>query len=142
MLHPVLREGKYTEAELIKGITQHKTEAISQLYDLYAGALYGSILKSIKDREKADIILQVVFIKIYKEIRNYNPSKVKLFIWMLSIAINETLKAISSNKKPHNSETTACSSPNCTVEINPYLRSGVIMDIKKENTQIKQVRKY
>lgn len=134
MLQPAY--APHQEVELIKAIIQNKVEPINHLYDLYAGALYGSILNSIKDIKKAKDILQAVFIKIYKGIRNYNPAKGRLFAWMLSIARNETLAVICSDKYLHSKAHADGISHICMFEINPNLHLN-ILDIRKFTSQLK-----
>ncbi len=56
------------------------------LYDKYADALYGVILKIVKAEDLAENVLQDVFIKIWKNSESYTVSKGRLFTWMLNIA--------------------------------------------------------
>ena len=84
-------------AELLK---TKNLEAFAQLYDRYAGALYGFICRTTPDRVQAEALLQQVFIKAWKEIDCYNPSKERLFTWLLRLTIKvcgqtiENIKAI------------------------------------------------
>ena len=84
---------------------QHKDRsAFEYLYDHYSGALLGVISRIIKREELAEEILQDVFLKVWDRIGSYDPSKGKLFTWMLNIARNQAIdktrsKEFSKGKK-------------------------------------------
>lgn len=62
--------------------------AIEYLYDHYSGALYGVVLRVIKNEDIAQEVLQDAFFKIWEKIENYDPSKGRLFTWMLNVTRN------------------------------------------------------
>lgn len=70
--------------------------AFSYLYDNYSASLYTVITQMIKDFEIANDVLQEVFINIYRRIESYDPSKGRLFTWMLNIARNASIDALRS----------------------------------------------
>lgn len=89
---------KLTEDELRK-LLQEKSEAgFSYLYDHYAAALNGIILRIVQDPDRASDVLQDAFIKIWKNIDSYQAGKGTLFTWMLNIVRNA---AIDSNRSKH-----------------------------------------
>jgi RNA polymerase sigma factor (sigma-70 family) len=74
------------------------------LYDHYSGALYGVIFRILKKEEIAEEVLQDVFMKIWDRFDNYDPSKGRLFTWMVNVARNQAIdktrsKEISKEKK-------------------------------------------
>lgn len=71
-------------------------QAFSYLYDNYSSALYGVILPIINDSELANDVLQEVFINIWRKIESYDPSKGRLFTWMLNIARNASIDVLRS----------------------------------------------
>jgi RNA polymerase sigma-70 factor (ECF subfamily) len=62
--------------------------AYEHLYDNYSAALYGVIHRIILDEETASDVLQEAFVKIWNGIKSYDPTKGKLFTWMLNICRN------------------------------------------------------
>jgi DNA-directed RNA polymerase specialized sigma24 family protein len=84
-------------ADLLK--TKNR-EAFAQLYDRYAGALYGFICRTTPDTVQAEVLLEQVFVNAWKEIDSYNPSRERLFIWMFRLTLKlcgqttEHIKAI------------------------------------------------
>lgn len=77
-------------------LQQRSEKAFSYLYDNYSGALYGIIHSIITDNETANDVLQDVFVNIWKKIESYDPSKGRLFTWMLNIARNAAIDKIRS----------------------------------------------
>jgi len=71
--------------ELIKLLKANNPQAISDLYDKYAGALYGIILRMVKSQPKAEEILEQTFLKALKDLDLYRHGT-SFFTWMCSIA--------------------------------------------------------
>ncbi len=81
----------YEESELITLLKQKDDQAFRYLYDNYANALYGIINQIVSDGEIGSDILQEVFVSIWRRINSYDPSKGRLFTWMLNIARNAAI---------------------------------------------------
>lgn len=79
------------EPEFIALLIKKDHIAFNYLYDQYAGALYGVILKSAADAASAEEILAVVFKRIVDEVALYDRSRCRFFTWMIIIARNTTL---------------------------------------------------
>jgi len=75
----------YTEEELVSLLKSRDQQAYSYLYDSYAAAFYGVIQRIVGEGEEATDILQEGFVKVWKNIEQYDVSKGKLFTWMLNI---------------------------------------------------------
>jgi RNA polymerase sigma factor (sigma-70 family) len=87
----------YTEQELVLALKERNNQAFGFLYDHYAGALYSIIKQIIVDNnELASDVLQEVFINIWRKIETYDPSKGRLFTWMLNIARNASIDTLRS----------------------------------------------
>ena len=99
----------YTENELIQLLKQRTHAAFSYLYDNYSGALYNVILSILQDKELASDVLQEVFIKIWKQIDQYDAEKGRLFTWIINISRNasiDTLRSKGYNTQKQNRELT------------------------------------
>lgn len=81
----------YTEEQLVALLKSKDARAYSLLYDNYSAALFGVISKVVSAEEIAEDILQDVFVKIWKNIENYDATKGRLFTWMLNIARNASI---------------------------------------------------
>ncbi|MFD2561186.1 RNA polymerase sigma factor [Aquimarina rubra] len=82
------------DLELIKKLQNQDSYALSKVYDLYSGALYGVILRMCKDEPLAQDLLQETFMKIWQKSHTYNPDKGKFFTWSYRIARNITLNSL------------------------------------------------
>ncbi|MFN3918061.1 MAG: RNA polymerase sigma factor [Flavobacteriales bacterium] len=84
---------------LVTRLQQKDTHAFSELYDNYSAALYGVIIKMVHNQEKANDILQDVFVKIWKNIDRLDLNKGSLYTWMLNITRNTTIDFLRSKNE-------------------------------------------
>jgi RNA polymerase sigma-70 factor, ECF subfamily len=77
-----------SEEALVSLLKNRDQKGFAMLYDNYSGALYGIILKIVRIEEIAADVMQEAFVKMWKNIDSYQPSKGTLFTWILNIARN------------------------------------------------------
>ena len=87
------------EQEIIYLLQKEDKKAISLLYENYADARYGVILKVITDQDTAQDVLQETFVKVWKNAQSYDASKAKLFTWLYRIAYNAAIDKVRSESK-------------------------------------------
>ncbi len=92
----------YTEQELIAALKLRREDAFSYLYDHYAAALNGVILNIIPEIHTATDILQDVFIKIWRQIDSYDPSRARLYTWMFTVARTMAIDHVRSKTWQNN----------------------------------------
>ena len=80
------------------GLRKKSPEALSYLFDHYSSALYGIVFRIVKHEEVSEEVIQDVFLKIWDKIGSYDPSKGKLFTWMLNIARNQAIDKTRSKE--------------------------------------------
>jgi RNA polymerase sigma factor (sigma-70 family) len=85
-----------SESELVLLLKEKNNKAFGYLYDNYSAALFGIIRQIIDDNELASDVLQEVFLNIWRRIETYDPSKGRLFTWMLNIARNASIDTLRS----------------------------------------------
>jgi RNA polymerase sigma factor (sigma-70 family) len=83
---------------LVAALQNRERGALEYLYDSYAGALYGVILRIVKLDQVAEEVLQDVFVKIHDRIDSYDPGKGRLFTWMVNIARNQAIDKVRSKE--------------------------------------------
>lgn len=88
-MHP---NNPYHEGELSAQLKQKDHYAFKQLYNKHAPALYSVILQIVSDQETANKVLVEVFHTIRHNIESFDPSKERLFTWMLNIARQVSVK--------------------------------------------------
>ncbi len=96
------KNGVYCLKKLAKNIGEKLRSgdraAFGQLYDRYASALYGMVLRMVKDENVAKDILQESFIKIWKNASSYNSQKANIFTWMYQVTRNTALDKLRQLK--------------------------------------------
>lgn len=85
-----------SETELITLLKNKDEKAFNYLYNNYAGALYGFILKIVLESNYAEEVIQDVFLKIWKNIDRYDTTKGRLYTWMINISRNTAIDYIKS----------------------------------------------
>ena len=88
------------DAELVQKLQNPalKDSAFSELLDVYQERLYWHIRNIVHTHENADDVLQNTFIRVYKNIQNFE-GKSALHTWMYRIAYNESIRFLEKNKK-------------------------------------------
>jgi RNA polymerase sigma factor (sigma-70 family) len=86
----------YNEQELVSSLKAKDPQSFSYLYDNYSGALYTIVLQVVSDKELASDVLQEVFVNIWRKIESYDPTKGRLFTWMLNVARNLAIDMVRS----------------------------------------------
>ena len=87
---------KYTEEELVALLKGRDQNAFSYLYDNYAAALNGIIMRMVEEPQLAEDILQEAFLKIWNNFAQYDTGKGRLFTWMINITRNLTIDMLRS----------------------------------------------
>lgn len=87
---------KHSESELVALLQQRDQQSFGYLYDNYSGALLGVVSAVVPDMETARDVLQEVFVNIWRKIDTYDPSKGRLFTWMLNVARNAAIDKVRS----------------------------------------------
>jgi len=82
--------------EIVGLLQKGDKKAITLLYENYADALFGVILKVLNDEELAQDALQETFIKVWRNAKSYNAKKAKLFTWLYRIAYNTAIDKVRS----------------------------------------------
>lgn len=95
-----------SETELIYLLQSKNEKAFNYLYDNYSAALYGVIYKVLNIEELANDVLQEVFVKIWKNIDQYDSGKGRLYTWMLNIARNMAIDTLRSKRFQQDQKTT------------------------------------
>lgn len=93
------------ERFLVEALKRHDAEALSYLYDYYAAALKGVIVRIVRHEDIAEEVLQDVFLKIWDKIGSYDAEKGRLFTWMMNIARNQAIDKTRSREMSQGKKT-------------------------------------
>ena len=83
--------------KLIQQCIQGKAKAQRCLYNMYAKAMYHTIIRMVPYKADAEDILQDVFIKVFENIGRFE-NKSTLGAWIKKICINTTLNHLRKNR--------------------------------------------
>jgi RNA polymerase sigma factor (sigma-70 family) len=86
----------YSEQELITALKGRDSQAFEYLYDHYSGSLYNIVSQIVQNPTQANDVLQDVFVNIWRRIETYDPTKGRLFTWMLNVARNASIDLLRS----------------------------------------------
>jgi len=80
-----------TDTEIMQRIAGYDSKALEQLYDRYTPLLYTLIRKIIPDKETAEEVLSEVFAIIWRQIDQFDLSKINVYTWMVILARNKAI---------------------------------------------------
>lgn len=93
---------EFSEQELITACKKGKRTAQNQLYNQYCEAMLNVAMRYCKNQEEAEDALQDAFLKIFKNIVNFEGRhEGSLTQWIKTIVINSALSSVRKNKKHH-----------------------------------------
>lgn len=82
------------EIDLVRRIKTRDEEALSKLYDLYSGLLFGMIMSIVKKREEAEKLLQDIFLTVWNNADSFNEDRDNVFTWIVSLTRSQTINYI------------------------------------------------
>ncbi len=91
-------ENKEQIQKIIDGCLKNKRRSQEELFRLYYGKMLGVCLRYTSDRDSAEDVLQIGFIKIFDKLDKFNY-KGSFEGWMRRIMANTAIDAIRSSKK-------------------------------------------
>ena len=86
-----------SDQNIINGCNKGKPTAQRQLYETYKAMLFGVCLRYARNRAEAEDFLQEGFIRIYRDLYQYQPQKA-LGAWLRRVMVNSCLRQIQKNK--------------------------------------------
>jgi len=85
--------------KLVALIREGKKEGFDYLYRKYSGPIYGIILKTVEEQAQAQILLEVTFVHIYRDIDQYSCATT-FFVWMVRKAREACCARCTPKAKP------------------------------------------
>lgn len=136
------RQTKIEEDDLIQLLVNREKRGIEILYDNYSSALYGVIIRIVRNDEVAEDVLQETFLKIWNNFSQYDSVKGRLFTWMVNICRNLSIDKVRSkefvNQNKNQSIDNAVSISDQKTSYDPDL-IGVRDIVKKLEPEYKQI---
>lgn len=85
------------EKELIKRAKNGEKDAFEEIISLYEKKVFSTIYYMVKNENEVEDIAQEVFIKIYKNLKNFKEES-SLYTWIYRITINVCIDEIKKKK--------------------------------------------
>ncbi|NNK72697.1 MAG: sigma-70 family RNA polymerase sigma factor [Flavobacteriaceae bacterium] len=124
------------ESSIITRLKQKDASALSTLYDKYAGAIYGVILRMCRDENLAQNLLQDTFLKVWEKSYQYDPDKGRFYTWVYRIARNNVLNALrKENDLIQNSDLSVYTNKEADVELDFEDLNGGIRKLEPHHKQ-------
>jgi RNA polymerase sigma factor (sigma-70 family) len=95
---PIVQDDMFNEEALYNLIRQDPDRVFRELYKRYSAAIFGHLIQLLKVQEDAEEVLQESFVKIWKNLKGYDPQKGRVFTWMLRIARNTGIDQLRKNQ--------------------------------------------
>lgn len=99
-----MKQSILSEEVLVDLLFKRERQAITYLYDHYKAALYGVLYRIVPDEDEALDLLQDTFVKIWKNFDQYDPTKGRLYTWMVNVARNLAIDKLRSKDFNNNSK--------------------------------------
>jgi RNA polymerase sigma-70 factor (ECF subfamily) len=115
----------YSEEYLISMLQKQDRTAFEYLYDRYSAALLGILMRSVQDEDIANDLLQDVFVKIWKNIAQYDSNKGKLYTWMINITRNTGFDYVKSKANRQSSQNFTLEDQSNSVDTNIHVSQNI-----------------
>jgi RNA polymerase sigma-70 factor (ECF subfamily) len=79
---------------LVKRLASGDEDALSDLYDRYAGLVYGTGKRLLGDRETAEELVQDVFTSVWRNSAGFDPARARFATWLYRITRNKATDLI------------------------------------------------
>lgn len=90
------------DSQLVKGCLKEKSSYQQLLYDRFKQSMFVLCTRYMPTQQDAEDILQEGFVKVFRDLHQYDESKGKLKSWMSKIFVNTALQHLRSNVKMFN----------------------------------------
>ena len=84
------------DVELVQQLREQPAAGVAALYDRYGHLVFNMALRILQDHGAAEEVTQDVFVRCWSGIDRYQPERVRLVSWLLTIAHHRALNALRS----------------------------------------------
>lgn len=87
------------DSALVERIMAGEEDALSALYDRYAGMLFAMLVRILKDTSAAEEVLQDLFLQLWRGASRFDSSRGSLPAWLLVIGRNRALSRLRRRER-------------------------------------------
>jgi RNA polymerase sigma-70 factor (ECF subfamily) len=119
----------YSESELIILLKEGDKTAFPYLYEHYFEALYKVAFGILKDEDFASYALHDAFVLIWRNIRQYDPQKGRLFTWMHQIVRNKSIELLKSKAYIEDSKTKSMTESHLLISLQEFTEQNSLRSL-------------
>ena len=82
------------DTSLVEQMTAGDESALAALYDRYSGALYGLLLRILKDTHAAEEVLQDLFLHLWRTASRFDANRGSMTAWLMVMARNRAISRL------------------------------------------------
>jgi RNA polymerase sigma-70 factor, ECF subfamily len=86
------------DVELVQQLREQPGIGVARLYDRYGRLVYSMALRIVQDHGAAEEVTQDVFVRCWSGIDRYQPERVRLVSWLLTIAHHRAIDELRSRR--------------------------------------------
>jgi RNA polymerase sigma-70 factor, ECF subfamily len=86
------------DVELVQQLREQPSIGVARLYDRYGRLVYSVALRILQDHDAAEEVTQDVFMRCWSGIDRYQPERVRLVSWLLTIAHHRAVGELRSRR--------------------------------------------
>ena len=86
------------DVELVQQLREQPGIGVARLYDRYGRLVYSVALRIVQDHGAAEEVTQDVFVRCWSGIDRYQPERVRLVSWLLTIAHHRAIDELRSRR--------------------------------------------
>ena len=83
---------------LIERLQRRDPEALGELYDIYGRAIYGLVIRIVRDTGIAEDLVQETFINVWRRAPSFDPQRGAVGPWLKTVARNRALDYVRSSE--------------------------------------------
>lgn len=83
-----------SDVDLVRAFLRRDARAASELYDRFAGRVFGLGLVMLGDRTQAEDLVQDTFVKVWRRAGTWDPGRGSLDTWVLLVARSQAIDTI------------------------------------------------
>ena len=84
-----------TDSELVAEVAAGNSDALAELYDRHADALYRAAYRRLGDRHLAEEVLQDTFLSLWNRAELFDQTQGSLRAWLGTIARNRSMLGVA-----------------------------------------------
>ncbi len=102
---PAMENPHNETLRLIERLRARDRKALDRLYQMYGGAVLGTVSRMVPTQQEAEEVLQDTFLKVWQKVESYDPDKGRFFTWLIQIARRTALDKTKTVKAKKQRET-------------------------------------